>query len=62
LDSIKPLQKIIDAYQPGFPVPESYFLKEFLLWELASYKKLSKNRFTTGYQFNDVYGDFIRKL
>ncbi|PJB11364.1 MAG: magnesium chelatase [Flavobacteriales bacterium CG_4_9_14_3_um_filter_40_17] len=62
LDSIKPLQKIIDNYQPDFPKTESYFLKEFLLWGLVSYKKLSKNRFTTGYQFNDVYGDFIRKL
>lgn len=62
LASIVPLQNIIDKYQANVPKEDRYFLGEFILWSLAEYKKIGKNRFTEGYQFKDLLGSFIRKL
>ena len=41
---------------------DKFFMKEFILWGLVEYKKLSKDRFSEGYQFKDIYGSFISKL
>ncbi|SHI88954.1 MoxR family ATPase [Pseudozobellia thermophila] len=62
LDSIPPLNQLVKEYQPGFPEQDVYFLKELVLWGLVSYKKLSKSRFSEGYQFKDLYGSFISGL
>lgn len=62
LESIVPLQNIIDKYQAHVPKEDRYFLGEFILWSLSEYKKIGKNRFTEGYQFKDLPGSFIRKL
>lgn len=62
LDRIPQLNSLIKQYQPDFPSEDVYFLKELVLWGLVAYKKLSKNRFTEGYQFKDLYGSFISKL
>ena len=62
LDSVKPLEVIIKKYQPQLPKEHYYIMKEFLLWGLASYKKLSKDRFSEGYQFKDPFGSYISKL
>lgn len=62
LDAIKPLDDLVKKYQPDFPKEDIYFLKEFLLWGLVEYQKLSKDRVETGYQFKDLYGSFISKL
>ncbi|NJB69799.1 magnesium chelatase subunit I [Saonia flava] len=62
LDSIPPLNQLIKEYQPNIGKTDVYFLKELLLWGLVSHKKLSKHRFTKGYQFKDMYGSFISKL
>ena len=62
LDSIPELNEIIREYQPDFPKEDTYFLKELLLWGLVSFKKLSKQRFSEGYQFKDLYGSFISGL
>jgi magnesium chelatase subunit I len=62
LDSVTPLEVIIKKYQPQLPKEDYYFMKEFLLWGLASYKKLSKDRFSEGYQFKDPFGSYISKL
>jgi magnesium chelatase subunit I len=62
LDSIAPLQQLIKKYQPEFKKEDSYFLKELLLWGMVAHKKLSKQRYTEGYQIKDVYGSFIRGL
>ncbi len=62
LDSILPLYDLISKYQPDTPEADQYFLKEFILWGLSEYKKLSKDRFTEGYQFNDSYSGYINKL
>ncbi|MBZ9730992.1 magnesium chelatase [Salegentibacter sp. JZCK2] len=62
LDSIKPLNELIKKYQPEISEKDSYFLKEFLLWALVEYKKLSKHRFAKGVQFKDLYGSYISDL
>lgn len=59
LDSIPELNRMVKEYQPDFPKEDIYFLKELLLWGLVSFKKLSKQRFSEGYQFKDLYGSFI---
>lgn len=62
LDKIQPLEDLIQRYQPSFPVQDKYFLKEFILWGLVEYNKLSKERLTEGFQFKDLYSSFITKL
>ncbi|MBT8311236.1 MAG: sigma 54-interacting transcriptional regulator [Flavobacteriaceae bacterium] len=62
LDGIRPLKALLKKYQPDIPVQDRYFLMEFLLWGLVVHKKLSKHRFTQGYQFKDLYGSYISKL
>jgi len=62
LEGIRPLQFLLSKYQPDFPEADRYFLMEFLLWGLVVYKKLSKHRFTSGYQFKDLYGSYISGL
>ncbi|MFD2726831.1 magnesium chelatase [Hyunsoonleella rubra] len=59
LDGVSPLDDLLGAYQPNLRKEESYFVKEFVLWALAEYKQLSKNRFKQGIQFKDPYGSFI---
>lgn len=62
LDGVTPLNQLIIKYQPEAIKTDSYFLKELLLWGLVTYKKLSKHRFSEGYQFKDLYGSFISGL
>ena len=62
LDSIPELNQLLKKHQPDFPKEDAYFLKELVLWGLVAYKKLSKNRFSEGYQFKDLYGSFISGL
>lgn len=62
LDAIKPLEDLIQKYQPETPVADRYFLKEFVLWGLVEYNKLSKDRVEVGYQFKDLYSSYINKL
>jgi len=59
LSSIPPLQRLIDEYQSGLPDEDVNFMKEFLLWALVENKKLSKERFSEGLTFNDMYGGYI---
>ncbi|WP_025740061.1 MoxR family ATPase [Aquimarina pacifica] len=62
LDSIAPLNDLIKEYQSDINSEDSYFMKEFLLWGLVEYKKLSKYRLSEGFQFKDLYGSYIRDL
>ncbi|PJJ08068.1 magnesium chelatase subunit I [Flavobacterium sp. 1] len=62
LDSITPLDKLIEKYQPQLEKRDRYFMKEFILWGLVEYKKLSKDRISEGYQFKDIFGSYISKL
>lgn len=62
LDSITPLNNLIKKYQSDLTKEESYFMKEFLLWGLVEYKKLSKHRLSEGFHFKDLYGSYISGL
>ncbi|SFN74305.1 magnesium chelatase [Salegentibacter flavus] len=59
LDSVPALELLIKKHQPEIGEEDKYFLKEFLLWGLVEYKKLSKHRFSKGIQFRDIYGSYI---
>jgi magnesium chelatase subunit I len=62
LGGIAPLEVLIKKYQPQVSPEDQFFMMEFILWGLVEYKKLSKDRFSEGYQFKDIYGSFISKL
>ncbi|GAA4276192.1 magnesium chelatase [Aquimarina mytili] len=62
LASIPPLDDLIKEYQPEIEEKDSYFMKEFLLWGLVEYKKLSKHRLSEGFHFKDLYGSYISGL
>jgi len=62
LDEVTPLDALIKKYQPELDKKDQYFVKEFILWALVEYNKLSKDRFATGHQFKDMYGSYISKL
>ncbi len=62
LGAIVPLDILIKKYQPELPKEDQLFMKEFILWALVEYNKLSKDRIAEGYQFKDIYGSFISKL
>jgi magnesium chelatase subunit I len=62
LDAVTPLEDLIQKYQSEIPLEDKYFLKEFVLWGLVEYDKLSKDRVDVGYQFKDLYSSYINKL
>lgn len=62
LDAVTPLNDIINKYQADIPKEDIYFFKEFLLWGLVEFNKLSKDRIAVGFQFKDLYGSYISKL
>jgi len=62
LNSVTPLDMLLQEHQPKVSKNESYFVKEFVLWGLTEYKKLSKYRYSEGIQFKDPYGSFISDL
>ncbi|OXB06318.1 magnesium chelatase [Flavobacterium plurextorum] len=62
LDEITPLDILLKKYQPNLDKQDMHFMKEFVLWALVEYKKLSKDRFAQGHQFKDMYGSYISKL
>ncbi|WP_439127714.1 magnesium chelatase [Polaribacter sp.] len=62
LNKIKPLDDFIKEHQPNMNDADTYFMKEFVLWALVEFNKLSKQRFTEGTQFKDPYGSFISGL
>lgn len=62
LDEVTPLDELLKKYQPQLVKEDVYFMKEFILWGLVEYKKLSKDRFANGSQFRDIYGSYISKF
>ena len=62
LDAVAPLESLILKFHPYIDEKDRYFMKEFLLWGLVEYNKLSKERFVKGYQFRDLFGNYINKL
>ena len=62
LDEVKPLDTLIADYQPEIDPKDVYFEKEFILWGLTQFKKLSKYRYSEGLKFQDPYGSYISGL
>ena len=62
LDSIAPLEKLIQEYVPDTLSKDRHFFKEFVLWALSENKKLSRHYVGDGLQFKDVYGGYISGL
>ena len=62
LDSVKPLQRLVDKYQPDIAPEDRYFEMEMILWALASSDKLSKHALGHGMEFKDLYGSYISGL
>ncbi|MAX71020.1 MAG: magnesium chelatase [Flavobacteriaceae bacterium] len=62
LDEVKPLDVLIADYQPDIDSKDVYFEKEFILWGMVQFKKLSKYRYSEGLQFKDPYGSYISGL
>jgi magnesium chelatase subunit I len=62
LNKIEPLQDLINKYQPNLEDRDHNFFKEFVLWSLVEYKKLSKQRSVNGYSFKDPFASYINGL
>ncbi len=56
LDSLKPLNELVQKYQSSLEPSDKYFVKEFLLWALSEHHKLGKDRLTNGFEFKDLIG------
>ena len=62
LDKVFPLDEIIATYQKETPEADKLFLKEFILWALVAYNKLSKDRIDEGFEFKDLFSGYLNKL
>jgi magnesium chelatase subunit I len=62
LDEVLPLDALITDHQPDIDPKDVYFEKEFILWGLVQFKKLSKYRYSEGVQIKDPYGSYISGL
>lgn len=59
---IEPLHRFVNKHIDNLQDDEQYFYMELVLWTLTIHKKLNKNRFDQGSQFEDLFGDFINGL
>jgi len=62
IDKVRPLDQFLKEHQPNMNTADAYFVKEFILWALVEFKKLSKFRFVEGTQFKDPYSNFMKGL
>ena len=53
IEQIEPLNAILEKYQPHILDNDRAFVKEFVLWALVEYKRLSKKRFAEGFELED---------
>jgi magnesium chelatase subunit I len=59
LQSIPPLNDLVSKYQQSISKEDEPFMKEFVLWALVEFKKLSKDRYEDGLKFKDLIGGYI---
>jgi len=62
LEMIPSLDKLIDDSQPDTKPEDRFFLKEFLLWGLVEFKKLSKQQLDNGVKFKDLFRNYIDRI
>lgn len=59
LQTIPALKQLVNRYQPGYKFEETPFLMEFVLWGLAEYSQLSKEKFQSSYEFKDLFNSYL---
>ena len=59
---ISPLNDLVKKFQPNISNEDISFLKEFVLWGLVQFKKLSKVQHIDGVQIQDPCGNYIRNI
>ena len=62
LMSILPLNNLVKKYHPNTLKKDLLFLKEFTLWGLVQFKKLTKVAYGNGIQIQDPYGNYIKNI
>ncbi|MDA9893952.1 sigma 54-interacting transcriptional regulator [bacterium] len=62
LMSILPLNNLVKKYHPNTLKKDLPFLKEFTLWGLVQFKKLTKVAYGNGIQIQDPYGNYIKNI
>ncbi len=62
LGMITSLDTFINKYQPEIPEKDKNFFKEFLLWGLVEFKKLSKEQLNESVAFSDVFRNYINRI
>lgn len=62
LTQILALDDLITKFQKDIPESDRNFMKEFVLWGLVAFNKLTKDRVSSGYEFKDLFGNYINKL
>lgn len=59
LSKVGPLDELISKYQKNLKKEDHNFMKEFILWSLVEFKRLSKSRFSEGYAFKDQFSSYL---
>ena len=62
LESIEPLNKLIEKYCSNVNLDDYFFHKEIILWGLSANKQLSKNRSLEGIEFKDSLGSSLNNI
>ncbi len=62
LNSVKPLDDLIDKYCNNQKKKDLLFFKELLLWGMSAFKKLDKNRMLDGLEFKDSIGTYFNDI
>lgn len=62
LDRIGPLKELVDKYAPDTPAQDRYFVYELVLWALAGYKKISRQRHTGSLNFEHQLRNYLKNL
>ena len=62
LNSINPLQPLLERYQPELPAKDFSFVKELILWALVEYERLNKESIADGIEFKDLIGSYLNDL
>ena len=62
LNSVKPLDNLIDKYCNNQKKQDLLFFKELLLWGMSAFKKLEKNRMLDGLEFKDSIGTYFNDI
>jgi magnesium chelatase subunit I len=62
LSSVSPLESIVKKHYPESDAMDNNFIKEFVLWGLVYFKKLSKVEYNDGIEINDPYSSYINNI